>query len=496
MPVIYKLIGIFYINQTKSLIFCMNRVIIATIMFCICMVGLAIKPYTIMNVNINNVDSLIRKHNSEEKVQLSSLPKDRKIIVYPDIYYEFRIENLDKKSPIKLDFNSDVKKYIDLYIEKRPEKVAEFQGKKELYFPIFEEYLDKYKLPLELKYLAIVESGLDPLARSSSGAVGLWQLLLNSSKLLGLQVDSYKDERCDPYLSTDAACRYLKYLFEVFNDWQLALAAYNGGPGEVRNAIIRSGGKTNFWEIQPFLPEQTKWYVPAFIAVVYLANHASEHGIEALPPKYNYFQTDTLMIQEATEFSKVSEKIDLPIENIRFLNPTYKRDYIPDMGKPQSLVLPSEKILVFLKTENQIYSRTNDTLNYIDKLSQAGDTNGKIKIVYTVGKGDFLNKIAMSFNCTADNIRAWNNLKSDKLSSGQKLNIWQSRTNVSDTLNQSGPENSKESYFYYTVKKGDTMSKIAERFKCDSAKSIKLANNLTNDHDLKPGQKLKILVRK
>jgi membrane-bound lytic murein transglycosylase D len=445
-------------------------------------------------VNIEKIDSRIRNRISDQKIQPLPISKDRKIIVFPDIHYEFRIENLDKQSPIKLDYNQDVKKYIDLYFQKRPEKVAEFMGKKEMYFPIFEEYLAKYNLPFELKYLSIVESGLDPLAKSSSGAVGLWQLLLNSSKLLGLEVDSYRDERCDPYLSTDAACRYLKYLYEVFNDWQLALAAYNGGPGEVRNAILRSGGKTNFWEIQPFLPEQTKWYVPAFIAVVYIANHAAEHGIVAMPPKYSYFQTDTLMIHEATEFSKIAEKINLSIDTIRFLNPIYKRDYIPDLGKPLSLVLPSDKILTFLKTENQIYSRNSDTLTYIDMLQLAGDTIGKAKIVHIVSKGDFLNKIAMNYNCTADNLRAWNHLRSDNLNAGQKLNIWQG--NASNKISkQPEPSNINQTFFYYTVKKGDTMWKIAERFKCDSVDAIKLANNIRDERDLKPGQKLKILVK-
>ena len=201
------------------------------------------KNDSIASGNIYNDGKTVKRkeiQNDKSEIQPNKVKRNNK---YPDIYYEYRIEELDKQSPVKLDYNKDVRKYIDIYLEKRSENVSELLGLKNLYFPIFEQYLDKYNLPLELKYLPIVESGLNPLAQSSSGAMGLWQLLLNASKLLGLKVNSYIDERCDIYLSTDAACRYLKYLYNEYNDWQLALAAYNGGPGEVRNAIARSGGK-------------------------------------------------------------------------------------------------------------------------------------------------------------------------------------------------------------------------------------------------------------
>lgn len=408
---------------------------------------------------------------------------------FPNIYYEYKIEELDKNSPIKLDYNPDVQKYIDLYLEQRRDKISEFLGLEELYFPIFEEYLDKNNLPLELKYLPIIESGLDPKAQSPSGAMGLWQLLFNASKLLGLEVSSYKDERCDPYLSTDAACRYIKYLYSIFNDWQLTLAAYNGGPGEVRNAIVRSGGKTNFWQIQAYLPEQTKWYVPAYIAIVYLANHAGDHGITTKKSTYNYQQIDTLMISEAAEFSKIAEKIGVSVDDLRKLNPSYRRDYIPSRGKPQPLILPSKKTEAFLKLENQIYSHTNDTSDYYDKLSQAADTNGLQKIIYEAKKGDFLHKIALENNCTIENIKAWNQLDSDNLKIGQKLVLW---THVTTEGNKT--DSKKVKFLIYTVRKGDTLRGIAEMFQCDSIKDIKQYNNLASITDIKEGQQLKIRV--
>lgn len=443
---------------------------------------------------LQSIDYKIREHNKSNQFQSVANSKDTTVVTFPDIYYEFKIEKLDKQSPIKLDFNQDVLKYINIYLQKRPEKVSTYLGLKDLYFPVFEECLAKYNLPLELKYLPVIESGLDPQAVSRSGAVGLWQLLYNSSKLLGLEIDSYKDERRDLYLSTDAACRYLKYLYSVFNDWRLALGAYNGGPGEIRNAIIRSGGKTNFWEIQPYLAEQTRWYVPAFIAAVYVMNHAADHNIKPKAPLFSFNNIDTLMIIEAAEFSKISERTGVPVEKLQFLNPCYIRDYIPDTEKPQALVLPSDKILTFLKLENQIYSRTNDTADYFDVVNKSNDTTGLKKTFYIVSQGDFLHKIALKYECSIENLKKWNNLKKDNLETGQKLVVWIKKDSGSANIDSSTKAASKQKIFYYTVKRGDTIWGIAAKFKCDSVKTIKEANNIANDHDLKAGQQLKIVV--
>lgn len=403
----------------------------------------------------------------------------------PPMYYEMKIELLNRNSAIKLDYNADVQKYIDLYLTQRRGKMAEFLELSQYYFPIFDRYLDKYQLPFELKYLAIVESNLDPTARSSSGALGMWQLLTDASKLLGLEVSSYVDQRCDVYASTDAACRYLKYLYSVFNDWQLALAAYNGGPGEIKKAIERSGGKTTFWEIQPYLPEQTKWYVPAYIAIVYLYNQAADHGIYAAKTGFGSTATDTLQVMQAMEFDKLSEKIGMSIDSIRKYNPCYRRDYIPSRDKGLTLVLPSDKVISFLKRENQIYSQTNDTLDMFQKMEASSNTDGMVKTFYEVKKGDFLHKIAIANGCTADNIKIWNKLESQNLQIGQRLIIWK-KDNAGDK---------KDSYFEYTVKKGDTIWGIAQRYKCDSINDIMLINNLQNEQSLKPGSRIRIRIR-
>lgn len=487
MPVWFRW-AFFLLNSYIDIV---KRVVGILSLVLFCAVSSSQNGDTLLEKYIEKVNGAIIGNNISQSAVRSGTSKAIVVKKQPVFYYEYKIVELDKKSPIKLDYNQDVQKYIDLYLDKRPDKVAEFLGLQELYFPIFEEYLDKYNLPLELKYLPIIESGLNPRAQSSSGAMGLWQLLLNSSKLLGLKVDSYIDERSDPYLSTDAACRYLKYLYDIFNDWQLVLAAYNGGAGEVRNAIIRSGGKTDFWQIQPYLPEQTKWYVPAYIAIVYLSNYSKEQGIEPISPQITYSQIDTLRLDEELEFSKVSEKTGVSLEILHFLNPMYKRDVIPDTEEPQTLVLPSDKILTFLRLENQIYNRTTDTIDYYDKLSQAADTSGMCKTFVKVGKGDFLHKIAMENGCTIDNLRAWNHLSNDALKIDQKLVVWLPESNTQNPVNK----NEDAQYFIYTVKKGDTIWSIAERFQCDSINDIKAANRIKNEKEIKPGQKLKIRVR-
>jgi membrane-bound lytic murein transglycosylase D len=341
-----------------------------------------------------------------------------------DMLYEYRIAQLNKLSPIALDYNEDVRKYIDLYTGPRKAEMARIIGLSRLYFPIFDDILDRHSLPHELKYLTIVESGLNPLAVSKSGAVGLWQFLLNTSRLFDLEVNSYVDERRDPYKSTESACRYLHYLNTTFNDWQLVLASYNGGPGEVRKAIERCKGETGYWKLRPHLSEQARNYVPAFIAAFYLMNFYEQHGIVPEAPAYDYRGLDTLHIRYAITFEQISSYIDLPVDKIRLLNPVYRRDYIPEKASGSVLVLPADKIRLYLEHETSILGFSLTPPDYNLMVQQSGNTAGKTKVVHVVQPGEVTHKIAMKYDCTLENIKIWNNMEGFEVKAGQQLVIW------------------------------------------------------------------------
>ncbi len=356
---------------------------------------------------------------------ISGQEKDTAIInQFPDLFYEYKIAELNGQTPLNLEFNDQVKEYITLYTNQRREQVSEFIGLAEYYFPIFEEYLDKYELPLELKYLPIVESALDPRARSLTGALGLWQFKLNSAKMFDLQITSYIDERCDPYKSTDAACRYLRYLFNIFNDWNLAIAAYNSGPGVIQNCVDRANVKNNFWDLYEYLPEQTRNYLPAFIAVNYIMNYYNEHNIHPKKPQISFFEIDTIHVTNPISFKQISEIIDLPVETRQFLNPTYKLDYIPANGHSMILVLSGNYHQLFIQNENKIYSNANSLYDYKENLNFEKNNKKDKKIIHTVNKGEFLHKIALRYHCSIDDIMNWNNLNGHILYEGQQLEIW------------------------------------------------------------------------
>ncbi len=455
----------------------------------------------ISNISVNGFvgNSNLNFTGNDENPEIKKMKKDS-IPIYPDLVYEYKIAELNNLTPIELEYNDRVRRYIDVYTIERREHLAKIIGLAELYFPVFEEMLDKYQLPLELKYLAIVESALDPRAVSSSAAVGLWQFKINTSKMFDLEVNSYVDERRDTYKATEAACSYLQYLFRIYGDWQLALAAYNGGPGVVRNAIARSGGKTNFWEIQPYLPDQTNGYVPAFIAVNYVMNHYKDHNIDEVRSDFIHMKIDTLRINKAVSFKRISEVIKVPVETLQFLNPTYKLDYIPKMKESATVVLPVGKIRAFLKNEEMLFDETISSDEVEEVTVNSSETNGKMKIVHEVSRGEYFHKIAIKYNCTIEDIKIWNSLPTNDLSVGQKLDVWVSpkmATLIEEEKNRPKQQrDSSDRFIYYTVQKGDTVWSIANKFNCRSISELKEENNITDENGLKPGVKLKIYLNK
>ena len=358
-------------------------------------------------------------------------PNNRHVNTNED--YTWRIEKLNEASPVQLDFNDIVKRYIDVYSIRHREKTAEILGLSEIYFPIFEEYLDKYGLPLELKYIAVIESALNPKARSRSGATGLWQFMYHASRMFDLKISSYVDERMDPVKSTDAACKYLQYLYRIFGDWQLAIAAYNGGPGTVRDAIKASGGKTNFWEIAAFLPEQTRTYVPAFIAVNYVMNYNKEHDIVPNEMKFSYLKLSDVEVKHPLSLQAVSKELGISISDLRRLNPIYKLDFIPQSELPAKLTLPDDKALAFVEQESKLYLVHQTRVLYRDIETNMSSTKGKKCIVHVVKAGEFFHKIAMKYACTSTNIKKWNKLTGDMLHIGQKLKVWVPKSDINGT---------------------------------------------------------------
>lgn len=356
----------------------------------------------------------------------------------PDSVYIMRLRALPTK--IEMPFNQPVRKCLDLYVHRRREAVERMVGLGyNYYFPIFEDALQRHEMPSELKFLACIESGLRINAYSRARAAGLWQFIPSSGMLLGLDINSFIDERYDIYKSTDAACRYLKQLYSIFGDWSLAIAAYNCGPGNVRKAIARSGGCRTFWEVYNFLPAETRSYVPLFIAATYIMTYHCEHNlcgrIAEMPP-----QCDTLMLNTMVHFDQISNTIGMTREQLESLNPQYVYDIVP--GSPEraySLMLPSDKAMAFIEHQDSIFAFKADSLlphngdlkeipvkgkrnTYIKGGGTGGgtaDASGR----YTVRKGDTLGAIARRNHTTVAKIKRLNNLKSDNLRIGQKLKV-------------------------------------------------------------------------
>lgn len=411
---------------------------------------------------------------------------------WPDSLIQHRIQSLNEQSPMDLVYTTDVKRLIKLYAGKRKSVTEKAMGLSALYFPLFEELLDRYEIPEELKYLPIIESALNPKARSRVGATGLWQFMYLTGKHYDLKINSYIDERRDPYKSTEAACRYLTYLHNIYQDWNLALAAYNAGPGNVNKAIRRSGGKKTYWEIRPFLPRETRSYVPAFIAMNYLLNHPELYGLEPRPVIIDWKGIDTIQVQKRVIFAHVRTYTGVDEDLLNFINPMYRRQVIPSPVESDFvLALPKELIPVFIINADSIYAKSRLEDPNLEIPEQTQDM-----VIHRVRSGEVLGTIAQKYNVKVRDIQEWNNLSSSRINIGQKLVIYTSASPKSKPSSTSiKPTESHHQYIYHLVREGDTLWDIANNYDHVSVDDIIGLNQNVNTKQLKPGQKIKIAVK-
>lgn len=403
------------------------------------------------------------------------------IPVFADSILSARLKLLDQKSPFQLVFNRHVKNQIDIYTKRYRIHVATMLGKANYYFPLFEQILDQYNLPLEFKYLAIVESALKPHARSRSAATGLWQFMYTTGKIYKLNVTSYTDDRSDPLKSTIAACEYFTFLYKMFGDWELVLAAYNGGPGYVSRAMTKYN-VDNYWSLRPFLRRETQNYVPKFIAVNYVMNYAAEHNIYPIEYPYTQAFTDTVSVSQSISFEFLQQVLDVDIEVLRELNPIFKRDLISVPKNEKVLItLPVDKMSLFVANQDSIYSLSSSIQKEYVSVDEP--------IIHRVKQGEFLGKIAKKYNSTVSQIMKWNNLSSTNLKIGQKLVVYVDPSSAPKT--QTTISTSIKETVNYTIKKGDTLWKISQQFKGVSSSDLEKLNNLSAK-DLKPGLVIKI----
>lgn len=472
----------------------------------------------------NQLDSLIYTWKVQNSVALDSsevtlektFPRN-----IPDSVYIQRLKDIEQV--LDLSFNKTVRNYIKMYTEKRRTQMEVMLGQSAYYFPIFEETLDKYNLPLELKYLPVIESALNPKARSRVGATGLWQFMYGTAKQYKLEVTSFTDDRSDPVKASDAAARYLSKLYQEYGDWHLAIAAYNCGPGNVKKAIRRSGGKRNYWEIYYRLPRETRGYVPAFIAAMYAMEYFKEHELN---PKYPEIPllVDTIVVRDYLHFDQLEAELGLEKEMIRALNPMFRRDVIPaKKDKPYALILPEETVLAFIDRDSSIYAHErekyfpNNTLQ--EPVQNSGtyytpvDVKGKAKLYYKVKQGDNVGFIASWYNIRQSDLRYWNNISRNLIRVGQKLVVYvpearkekyasidkmsfaQKQASVGKPAGSTGTKKSASldpTYEYYTVRKGDTLLGISKKYAGITADEIKKINQIRNERSLYIGQKLKI----
>lgn len=425
----------------------------------------------------------------------------------PDNTYEEvadRIQCIEGEIP--LNFNQRVMAFVDYFSVRNREYTRDIIRRKELFFPIFSETLEKHGLPDELKYLSIVESGLRPNAISRANAVGLWQFISSTGKMYGLRNGWYIDERMDPYEATDAACRHLKDLYRMFDSWELALAAYNCGPGNVRKAIRRSGYKRKFWEIYRYLPRETRSYVPQFVAITYLFNHLDLHNFEDAPQEFTPLW-DTVLVSQYFHLETFGNQVGACLEDLLKLNPQIKRGALPEGTRNFALRIPDDLKAEVVSNRKQLYDTASKVgkkeLEYLAR-NTPGSTYGRKKLVYRVRSGDVLGTIARKYHVRISDLRAWNGIRGSMIRIGQRLNIWvlpnyneQTKklytVDLPEAVKNEDKVVVKDGQQIYKVRSGDSLWSISKENNTtiEKLKSVnKLASNM-----IKPGQSLVIPLK-
>lgn len=447
-----------------------------------------------------DVDSLLRSWHVQYFTKRDDYCHDDEENVYfPDSVYADRLSRLPAMIP--LPYNNVVRDCIDLYTERRRGLVRYMLGMADYYFPIIEKILDKHGLPLELKYLAVVESALNPVALSRVGACGLWQFMLPTGKQYGLTINSLVDDRRDPVKATEAACEYFKDMYAIYKDWSLVMASYNCGPGNVNKAIKRSGGKTNFWDIFPYLPKETRSYVPLFIAANYVMNYYCDHNLCPLETDIP-LATDTIHVNKILHLQQVADVLHVDIAQLRALNPQYKRDIVPGNTTESVLKLPAAQTYAFIDHEDSIYAYRKAELlpDYMITVS-GGSTPGaatREQITHIVLRNENIYTIANRYGVTARDIKKWNRLSSNRLPRGKRLKLYVdnggvllSAKSAAKAKQNNAASAKQDGYIAHKVKSGESLYSIASKYPGITAQDLRKANKLRTT-TIQPGQVLKI----
>jgi len=485
----------------------------------------------------DNLDSLLNLwyvKNSIKSTDIRLKMPDNELKI-DDVSDSVLIERLRAiPSLIDLPYNAVIRNYIEVYTRRKSAPIL--LGLANYYFPMFEEILDRYDLPIELKYLPIIESALNPRAVSRAGATGLWQFMYGTGRMYQLEINSFVDERRDPYSASIAAAEFLSHLYDVYGDWTLVIAAYNCGPGNVNKAIRRANGKRDYWAIYPYLPRETRSYVPAFIGAAYMLNYYDKHNIVPLQIKMT-MMTDTIMVDKKVHFQQISDVLNISIDELRDLNPQYKKDIIPATGQAYPLRLPVEYSVAFLDMQDSIY-KYKDTIffnprnvvitpqnkakkeeyyssTYQDDYTPPS-TDNMTKFIYTVKDGDNLGFISDWYDVKVTDLKYWNKIRRNTINVGQNLIVYVPNKlaykyknintanfdqknkvafkSVAETTGVNKDFNYESSFIYYKVKQGDNLWTIAKKYDGITNADIMKINNFSNTDvkNLKPGQVIKI----